>query len=121
MANPNPSPDTRFGGKNGNPSGGGKNKGQRKAEMEAAENAAKLRARALSELMERMESKERLDDGDLEMLINPASLKLFKDSEDRAHGTPTQAVEHTSPDGSMSQKPTVIELVARAPNDDSAD
>lgn len=96
MGNPNPSPDTRFGGKNGNKSGAGKSKGQRKAEIEAAEISAQLRVKALSELLDRVKSKDSLSDQELELLINPASLKLFKDSEDRAHGTPQQYVDHVT-------------------------
>jgi hypothetical protein len=59
MANPNPSPETRF--KPGHALGG-KTAEQRRFEYEAAEIAA---------------------------------MRLFKDSEDRAHGTPRQSVEHS--------------------------
>lgn len=89
MANPNPSPATRF--KPGNPGNpGGKTKGQRKAEIKAAEIAAELRLKALSALLEKIES------GEIEAreLIDPATLKLFKDSEDRAFGTPDQSIKH---------------------------
>ena len=89
MANPNPSPETRFGAENGNPSGKGKSKGQRAAEIKAARISAILRAKALSELLEKYNSGEKK----LEDLIDPATLKLFKDSEDRAHGTPKQYTE----------------------------
>jgi hypothetical protein len=34
-------------------------------------------------------------------LARDGFLRLFKDSEDRAHGTPKAAVDHTSSDGSM--------------------
>ncbi len=100
MANPNPSPETRFGGARGNASGAGKSKGQRKAEIKAAEIAATLRKKALSELLEKVKAGE-IKASDL---IEPATLKLFKDSEDRAHGTPKQSVDHSSEDGSMSPK-----------------
>lgn len=104
MANPNPSPETRFGGERGNPSGCGKTKEQKRLEMEAAEMSAKMRHKMLSEMMEKAESGQL----DLEELLTPAALKLFKDSEDRAHGTPKQSVEadHKSSDGSMT--PTFI-------------
>ena len=95
MANPNPSPSTRFGAPNGNPSGGGKTKGQRAAEIKAARISALLRAKALSELMEKYQSGE-ITLGDL---ISSENLKLFKDSEDRAHGTPKTTNEHSGPDG----------------------
>lgn len=114
--NPNPSPDTRFGGANANPSGAGKSKGQRKAEIEAAEKAAILRAKMISELLEKYDSAEM----DLSELIDPSVLKLFKDSEDRAHGTAKQSVDHTNSDGSMN-KPTKVELVAPKTDDNSAD
>lgn len=90
MANPNPSPATRF--KPGNPGNpGGKTKGQRKAEIKAAEIAAELRLKALSVLQ------EKLKNGEIEAseLIDPATLKLFKDSEDRAFGTPDQSIKHS--------------------------
>jgi hypothetical protein len=92
MANPNPSPLTRFGAENGNPSGAGKSKGQRAAEIKAAEISAQLRERALSELLEKVEA------GEIKAheLIDANSLRLFKDSEDRAHGTPKQAMDLTS-------------------------
>lgn len=113
MANPNPSPDTRFGAENGNPNNlGGKTKEQRESEYQAAAISAQLREHALSVMLEKVKS----GDMDLEELITPANLKLFKDSEDRAHGTPKQAVDHTSSDGSF-QQPSKIELVAPKTDD----
>jgi hypothetical protein len=88
MANPNPSPATRFKpGNNANP--GGKTPELKALEMEAALMAAKLRHAQLSAMSERLESG--LDP--LELLTGDA-LRLFKDSEDRAHGTPKQAISH---------------------------
>lgn len=97
MANPNPSPETRFGGERGNMPAGGKSSKQRKAEIQAAEDAAELRARMLSIIKENTSG----DDNALLDMLNSDLLRLFKDSEDRAHGTPKQAVDHTSSDGSM--------------------
>jgi hypothetical protein len=99
MANPNPSPETRFKpGQSGNP--GGKTEGQRAAEIDAARISAEMRLSILSSLQEKLTSGEiKVED-----LLDAATLKLFKDSEDRAHGTPKQAVDHTSSDGSMSPK-----------------
>ena len=94
MANPNPSPETRFGAENGNPSGCGKTSEQRQAEIRAAEIAAKLREKMLSEMMESVEGGAKA----LELLSGDA-LKLFKDSEDRAHGTPKATTEHSGPNG----------------------
>lgn len=93
MANPNPSPETRF--KKGNTANpGGKTKEQKRLEMEAAEMAAKIRHKMLSAMMERLEA----DDDALEHL-DANALKLFKDSEDRAHGTPKATTEMSGPDG----------------------
>ena len=87
MANPNPSPDTRSKkGQAANP--GGKTKEQKQLEIEAAEMAAKLRHKMLSTMMEKAEGGE-----DVLEILDAATLKLFKDSEDRAHGAPKQAVE----------------------------
>ncbi len=87
MANPDPSPATRF-TSSGNPAG--KTAAQRQAEVKAAEIAAQLRLKALIRMQ------ERIDGGELDALeaINADALRLFKDSEDRAHGTPKQSVEH---------------------------
>lgn len=98
MANPNPSPATRF--KKGNP-GGGKTSKQKRLEYEAAEMAAAARHKLLTVITEKMQG----DDFTLEDVkewLSSDTLRLFKDSEDRAHGTPKQALDHTSSDGSMS-------------------
>lgn len=91
MANPNPSPETRF--KPGDEwagNGKGKTSEQRKAEARAAEVAALIRSKALSEMLEKIEAGE-ITATDL---ITSDNLRLFKDSEDRAHGTPKQAITH---------------------------
>ena len=116
MANPNPSPETRFKpGQSGNPSG--KSSEVQKAEQEAAAISAKLRLAALSCLQEKVDAGQ-ISDETLDLLINPATLKLFKDSEDRAHGTPAQSIDHTS-GGDKIAMPT--EVVLRAARDDSDD
>lgn len=84
--NPNPSPATRF-TSSGNPAG--KTKEQRQAESRAAEIAAQLRLAALIRLQEKVESGEL----DATATISSDVLRLFKDSEDRAHGTPKQSVD----------------------------
>ena len=85
--NPNPSPETRF--KPGStPNPGGKTKELKALEMEAAMMAAKMRHAQLSSMMEKLES----GSDPLEML-NSDALRLFKDSEDRAHGTPKATTE----------------------------
>lgn len=89
MANPNPSPSTRFGAEDGNPNNiGGKTKAQRESEYKSAEMAALLREKALSVMLERVDGQEI----DILDLIDANALKLFKDSEDRAHGTPKATI-----------------------------
>ncbi|MGB7244279.1 MAG: DUF5681 domain-containing protein [Sulfitobacter sp.] len=86
MANPNPSPATRFKeGQSGNPKG--KTPSQRANEMAAAEIAAEMRHKALIRMQERALAGEDVLD-----MIDANALKLFKDSEDRAHGTPTATI-----------------------------
>lgn len=98
MANPDPSRDTRFGAENGNQPNGGKTSAQRLAEYEAAEKSAILRNMALSCIMEKI-GRGKMSDADLELVLNPSALKLFKDSEDRAHGTPKATQEMSGPNG----------------------
>lgn len=87
MANPNPSPETRFGAERGNQPNGGKTSEQKRLEYEAAEMAASLRHKMLSSIMERIQDGEDITD-----YLRSDALKLFKDSEDRAHGTPTATI-----------------------------
>jgi len=94
--NPNPSPETRF--KPGDEwagNGKGKTSAHRLAEVRAAENAAVIRDKALSEMLEKIATGEMTA---LEV-ISSDNLRLFKDSEDRAHGTPRQSVEHMGEGG----------------------
>jgi hypothetical protein len=95
VANPNPSPETRF--KPGNP-GGGKTSEQKRLEYEAAEMSARIRHRMLSVITEKLSD----DEAALEMLKADV-LRLLKDSEDRAHGTPKASVEASGPDGGALQ------------------
>lgn len=88
MANPDPSPETRFKpGQSGNPSG--KSTEVQLLEQQAALAAVKLRHWALSSLQEKMDAGTLT----LEDVLKPDALRLFKDSEDRAHGTPKQAMQ----------------------------
>jgi hypothetical protein len=102
--NPNPSPETRFKpGQSGNP--GGKSAEHVAAERKAAEISALMRLQLLSTMQEKVAKALELPEASLKdilELVNGDVLRLFKDSEDRAHGTPRQAVDHTSSDGSMS-------------------
>lgn len=95
MANPNPSPETRF--QPGNP-GGGKTAEQKRLEYEAAEMSARIRHKLLSVITEKMGSDEKPDPSALE-LLNGDLLRLMKDSEDRAHGTPKATTEIGGIDG----------------------
>lgn len=91
--NPNPSPETRFQpGNNANP--GGKTKEQKRIEIEAAEMAAKLRHAILSAMTEKLQSGTPAED-----LLTGDALRLMKDSEDRAHGTPKATTEIGGIDG----------------------
>ncbi len=95
-----PNPDTQFKkgddprrvtqwkkGPSGNP--GGKTKAQKRREMDNAKTATKLRRRLLAALDVETKHGATLDH------IDPAILKLLKDSEDRGLGTATQAIEHS--------------------------
>ena len=110
QGNPNPSPSTRFGaGERANPQG--KTSEQRKLEIANAEKATKLRAMfldAATNALGALSEAERAD------RIDAAMLKLLTDSETRGLGAPTQHVDSTSSDGSMT--PTVIERVIVTPD-----
>ncbi len=91
MAHPNPSPETRF--QPGNP-GGGKTAEQKRLEYETAEMAARARHKLLSVITEKLNALPEGADADLKDLLTSDTLRLFRDSEDRAHGTPKQAIAH---------------------------
>lgn len=101
MANPDPSPETRFKpGNNANP--GGKTSEQKQKEMAAAQMAADLRHDILSAMTEKVKS-----GADPLELIDANTLKLFKDSEDRAHGTPKSTLAGDP------EAPVLTEIVTR--------
>lgn len=96
--NPNPSPATRFKpGNNANP--GGVSSKAAKAIRQTGETAALVRSAWVSAISEKIRN-----GADPLELMNADSLRLLKDSEDRAHGTPKQAVDVTSSDGTMTPK-----------------
>lgn len=104
MANPNPSPKTRFKkGQAANP--GGKTKEQKRIELENAERAMRIRDRLLRSI------EAKLNESDMDAVVamadRPTLAKLLKDSEDRGLGQPVQP--HTSPDGSFAPSRIVIE------------
>lgn len=98
MANPNPSPETRFKpGQVANPTG--KSAEQAARDVKTADLASQFRHKMLSSVMEKIEAGEDVLD-----LATPDLIRVLKDSEDRAHGSPKAAVDHTSSDGSMTPK-----------------
>lgn len=111
MANPNPSPETRFGGKRGNKPNGGKTSEQKKAEYAAAEKAAWLSDKLLSSIKEKIDG-----GGDALDFIDPNVMRLIKEAQDRAHGTPKQAIDHTNSDGSLRPQKVVIEAASEDDN-----
>lgn len=107
MANPNPSPETRFEpGKSGNPSG--RSSQELKNLNEAARIASDLKLKALSCLQEYASSKESPLDV-IQALMNADAVRLFKEVEDRAHGTPKASTELTGPNGGPIDTRLVIE------------
>ncbi len=90
----------------GNPKG--KTKEHRQAEVRAAELAAKVQLDLVQALSNTLDAA----DGDEDKLaaIKADVLKLLKDAQDRAYGSPTQQVDNTSSDGTMA--PAVIRIVA---------
>lgn len=105
MANPNPSPETRFQpGQSGNP--GGKSQEHKRLEMEAAEMAAKLRHAMLSSMQEKLSAGV-----DATELMTSDALRLIKDSEDRAHGTPKASTELSGPGGSSIATSVTVKVI----------
>lgn len=116
MANPNPSPKTRFKpGQSGNPSG--RSAEELRAMNEAAKIAANLTLKALSSLQERISQGEKLSEADLALLLSADTRGMIKEAQDRAHGTPRQAVDHTSSDRSMTPEkpadPAILEALVK--------
>lgn len=98
MANPNPSPETRF--KPGEaPNPGGKTSEQRQREIANAERATKLRGRLLVALEKRLDQADEMGDTKASEAIQADILRLLKDSEDRGLGTPVATVHGAGPDG----------------------
>jgi len=112
MANPNPSPATQFQkGESGNPKG--KTSEQKRLELSNAEKALAIREKmlvALGGLLSDMRPEQILE------RMDPNSLRMLKDAEDRGLGAPVQPI--TSPDGSL--RPSVIELVGEPIKDDQS-
>ena len=107
--------ETRFGaGNKANPNG--KTSEHRKAEIRAAELAAKVQL-DLVEALHNTLAKAGEDEAKL-VAIKADVLRLLKDSQDRAFGSPKQAIDLESPDGSMTPPQIVrIEPVAGKSDD----
>lgn len=108
QGNPNPSPATRFKpGQSGNPSGISSER--QKILHEAAERAERVYLKMITQL------ENKINDNPEEevalMAIKADVLKLLKDVQDRAYGTPKQSVDLSSKDGSMTP-PSRVELVS---------
>lgn len=107
MANPNPSPDTRF--KPGNVANpGGMTAEQRARNDRAADMASQFREALLSATLEKIKQGENPLD-----LMNADILRAAKDSEDRAHGTPRQTIAGTGDGGEHLHKVSADEAFAR--------
>jgi len=102
--NPNPSPETRFGGPRGNKPNGGKTSAQKKAEYEAAEKAALVADAMISSIKDKIDAGE-----DASEYIDASVLKLIKEVQDRAHGTPQQSVTVDSTQRIVSREPMTVE------------
>jgi hypothetical protein len=91
--NPNPSPETRF--KPGStPNPGGMSAEVRARNDRVADMASQFREKLLSSTMEKLAAGE-----DPLELMSADLIRILKDSEDRAHGTPTSTVKGAGEDG----------------------
>lgn len=91
--NPNPSPATRFKpGQVANP--GGMSPEVRARNDRTADLASQFREKLISTTMEKLAAGV-----DPFELLTPEVIRIVKDSEDRAHGTPKQSVEHAGEGG----------------------
>ena len=101
MANPNPSPGTRF--KAGDPANPvGKTSEQRRLEVANAERATRIRGRMLEALEAELDKLDRESESHDKTAATAAIkadiLKLLKDTEDRGLGTPLQSIKHSGDD-----------------------
>jgi hypothetical protein len=103
-----PPKHTRFGQPGGNAPG--KTAAQKRLEMENASLATQAKNRMLRALvaMQAEQSTEEV----LAAMSGADILRLIKDAEDRAHGTPKQAMDLTSSDGTMTPKGLPDDLAA---------
>lgn len=103
MGNPNPSPKTRFKpGQVANPTG--KTAEQAARDAKTADLASQFRLKVLSKVMEKIEAGE----DPLEVLSKDVR-GVLEYSENRAHGSPKQSVEHAGEGGGAIVFKTVYE------------
>ena len=102
-------------GQSGNPGG------MTKVRRRALDRAAELAARVLHRQLEAVEgvmledpTKERI----VAEMITADIHRVVKEALDRADGTPRQAVDHTSSDGSMTPPPVVQRIIVSAADKD---
>ena len=111
-----PPKSKQFGQPGGNPSGA--TSAQRQMEVANAEIATRIQSRLLEALHGQMlEDPTKLTI--VENYIKTEVLKLVKDAQDRGLGTPTQRIDNTSSDGTMT--PTRITIEAASPDDNGND
>ena len=117
MANPNPSPDTRFKpGQSGNPAG--KSKEQVERERKASDLASKITLIGVSYVQEKLESGE-LDVMDI---LNADMMRFIQEAQNRAYGTPKSTSEFSGPEGGAIPVTTVEYVVTDpADNEDTAE
>jgi hypothetical protein len=112
MANPNPSPETRFTpGQSGNPGGF-------TAEQVEKRKANRDRAFALEEkMLSALERDMTQNEAAILQHIRADVLRLIHTAIERVDGKPQQRVDATSSDGSMSP-PSVVQIVPVGPESD---
>jgi hypothetical protein len=107
VTNRNPSPATRFKpGQSGNPRG--KTSEQRQIEISNAWLATQIQARMLHAVAATLEN----DTSAALSRIEPATLKLIKDAQDRGLGTPKASVDLMNSDGSLKPEPVAAKVLA---------
>jgi hypothetical protein len=100
--NPNPSPETRFGGPRGNAPG--VTSEQREAQIRNAWIVTDIHTRSLERLKARLE-----DDAAVDAFLGMINLNsLLKDAADRGFGTPKASVDVTNSDGSLKQEAAMV-------------
>jgi hypothetical protein len=105
--NPNPSPATRFKpGQIANPRG--KTSEQRQMEIRNAWIATEIQAQMLAAVAATLEH----DKASALSRIEPSTLKLIKDAQDRGLGTPKASVDLMNSDGSLKPEPVAAKVLA---------